>query len=470
MINSSDITKLNSEEVLKLYKNYINPQQAKLYAGLSMLNENVISAEGVKIQLSSGKEITDFTGGLGVLNHGHNHPKIIEARINFQEEKRMEVTKVYLSPYVAALSKNIAELFPGDLDISYFCNSGSEGIEGALKMCHKSFSGSRDTVLSSNRSFHGKTLGALSVSHASENTYLFPKIMKNFTYQFNDEKDLERAVNESLNSRGESNLFALLIEPFSASSFSESSNSFLKKARDLSNRFDIPLVFDEIYTGFYKTGPLFSFMKTEVVPDIVVYSKSFGGGKSSISGFTATKKLFNNAYGNLDDALMHSTTYNAFGEETYSALVAIEVAIEENFQEKSKNIEKAFNLNLDRIKNDFPIISDYSGTGSLFGVCFDLKDLYGKLGKIINTSTKEKIEKVYIVAIIDYLYKEHNYLTYFTDNQKMHLAIGPSLVIDPVDVENFFSSFRSTLEQNQVKLFTNFVTRKGLGNIKLLFK
>ncbi|MBG02233.1 MAG: aspartate aminotransferase family protein [Acidimicrobiaceae bacterium] len=470
MINSSDITKLNSEEVLKLYKNYINPQQAKLYAGLSMLNENVISAEGVKIQLSSGKEITDFTGGLGVLNHGHNHPKIIEARINFQEEKRMEVTKVYLSPYVAALSKNIAELFPGDLDISYFCNSGSEGIEGALKMCHKSFSGSRDTVLSSNRSFHGKTLGALSVSHASENTYLFPKIMKNFTYQFNDEKDLERAVNESLNSRGESNLFALLIEPFSASSFSESSNSFLKKARDLSNRFDIPLVFDEIYTGFYKTGPLFSFMKTEVVPDIVVYSKSFGGGKSSISGFTATKKLFNNAYGNLDDALMHSTTYNAFGEETYSALVAIEVAIEENFQEKSKNIEKAFNLNLDRIKNDFPIISGYSGTGSLFGVCFDLKDLYGKLGKIINTSTKEKIEKVYIVAIIDYLYKEHNYLTYFTDNQKMHLAIGPSLVIDPVDVENFFSSFRSTLEQNQVKLFTNFVTRKGLGNIKLLFK
>ncbi len=470
MINSSDITKLNNEEVLKLYKNYINPQQAKLYAGLSMLNENVISAEGVKIQLSSGKEITDFTGGLGVLNHGHNHPKIIEARIKFQEEKRMEVTKVYLSPYVAALSKNIAELFPGDLEISYFCNSGSEGIEGALKMCHKSFSGSRDTVLSSNRSFHGKTLGALSVSHASENTYSFPKLMKNSTYQFNDEEDMERTVKESLNSKGESSLFALLIEPFSASSFSESSNSFLKKARDLSNRFDIPLVFDEIYTGFYKTGELFSFMKTEVVPDIVVYSKSFGGGKSSISGFTSTKKLFNNAYGNLDDALMHSTTYNAFGEETYSALVAIEVAIEENFQEKSKNIEKAFNLNLDRIKNDFPVVSGYSGTGSLFGVYFDLKDLYGKLGKIINTSAKEKIEKVYIVALIDYLYKEHNYLTYFTDNQKMHLAIGPSLVIDPVDVENFFSSFRSTLEQNQVRLFTNFVTRKGLGNIKLLFK
>ena len=470
MINSADITRLNNKEVLKLYKNYVNPQQAKLYAGLSMLNEVVVSAEGVKIQLDSGREIIDFTGGLGVLNHGHNHPKILEARIKFQEEKRMEVTKVYLSPYVAALSSNIAELFPGDLNISYFCNSGSEAIEGALKMSHKSFSGTRNKVLSSDRSFHGKTLGALSISNASENTYEFPKLLESIPYKFNDIEDLERSVVSSIKENGESDVFALLIEPFSASSFSETENNFLKKARDLSHKYGIPLIFDEIYTGFFKTGPLFNFMRSDIIPDIVVYSKSFGGGKSSISGFTSTKKLFNGAYGNLDDALMHSTTYNAFGEETYTAIVAIEIAIEENFQKKSNNIGEILTNELDMIKKDHPILDSYSGAGCLFGLKFNLDDLYGRIEKIVNTSGKKFIEKVYIVALIDYLYKEYNYLTYFTDNQGINLGIGPSPLAEEADVKGFSSALRSTLEQNQIKLVTNFVTKKGLGNLKLLIE
>ena len=289
MIKSTDIKSLEYPEILSLYKDFVNPQQAKLFAGLSTNKSVPIKAEGIDITLANGEIIKDFTGGLGVLNHGHNHPRILKTRTEFQKNKHMEVSKLYLSPYVAALSKNIAELFPKNLDISYFCNSGAEAIEGALKICHKSFSNKRSVVLSSDRSFHGKTMGALSVSNADEMTYQFPQLLDNKTYEFNNSSNLKSIVESAVDSSGNCNIFAILVEPFSASSFELTSDNFLIEAKEISKKYSIPLIFDEIYTGFFKTGPLFNFMRTSIVPDIVVYSKSFGGGKSSISGYTLLK-------------------------------------------------------------------------------------------------------------------------------------------------------------------------------------
>ena len=93
-----------------------------------------------------------------------------------------------------------------------------------------------------------------------------------------------------------------------------------------------------MYTGWAKTSALFYFMKFQnVCPDIVTYAKSFGGGKSSISGYTA-RNIFSKAYDNSNDATLHSTTYNGFGEETVTAIEAINIIIEENYVEKSKFI------------------------------------------------------------------------------------------------------------------------------------
>ena len=87
-----------------------------------------------------GKKILDFTGGLGVLGLGHNHPRIINARINFQKNKKIEVHKIIFSKYMAALSSNISFLLPNDLNKSFFLNSGAEAVEAAIKVCFKSFS------------------------------------------------------------------------------------------------------------------------------------------------------------------------------------------------------------------------------------------------------------------------------------------------------------------------------------------
>lgn len=469
MIKSTEVFNLTSKETLGLYKKFVNPQQAKLFAGLSTMESIALEAEGINITLQNGKKIKDFTGGLGVLNHGHNHPEILKARIQFQKNKHMEVSKLYLSPHVAALSKNLAEIFPGDLEMSYFCNSGAEAIEGALKLCHKSFNAKRNIVISSDRSFHGKTLGALSISNADEITYPFPRLLTNEVFKFDDYSSVERIVKNNLNNDGTSNIFAIIIEPFSASSFTFTSSEFLKKIKELAKEFSIPIIFDEIYTGFYKTGPLFNFMRTSVIPDIVVYSKSFGGGKSSISGYTSTSKLFNKSYGNTSDALMHSTTYNGFGEETYTALVALEVALAENFEKRAKDIGSTFEDGLTNLKSKNSTLKDFEGMGTLYGLEFDISKSFKTIEKSLNTNNLKFINKVHVGSIIDELYREHNILTYFTDNKRVCLAVSPSNIATIDDVKYFIETLDNVLSQNQTKLILKFVKNVSLENIKLLF-
>ena len=153
-----DCEKLTNQQVRELYKKYVNPAIEHLLGAFHLGEELIDHAEGVWLHTRSGEKILDVTGGIGVLSHGHNNPRILNSRLNFQKQKRMEVHKTIFSPYVAALSHNIAELLPEDLDYSFFCNSGAEAVEGAIKLAYKYHDGKRKIILHSDISFHGKLL------------------------------------------------------------------------------------------------------------------------------------------------------------------------------------------------------------------------------------------------------------------------------------------------------------------------
>ena len=125
LLSVEDAENLKISEIQELYKKYISKSQVELIGSFGFGNDLVDYAEGSYIYLKDGKKIIDFTGGIGVLGHGHNHPRILKERKLFQEKKRMEVHKNYFSPYMAALSRNFAKLMPGDLKYSFFPNSGS---------------------------------------------------------------------------------------------------------------------------------------------------------------------------------------------------------------------------------------------------------------------------------------------------------------------------------------------------------
>ena len=137
----------------------------------------------------------------------------------------------------------------------------------------------------------------------------------------------------------------------SGSSLRICSESFLRGVRTLCDKHHIILIFDEVYTGWAKTGYLFNFMRVDgLIPDILATSKSFGGGKSSISVYIARKEVFMKAYGNMNDATLHSTTYNGFGEETVTAIEAVNIIVEENFVERAQEIGKILKERLTKLQ------------------------------------------------------------------------------------------------------------------------
>ena len=188
----------------------------------------------------------------------------------------MEVHKNFFSPYVAVLSHNIAQLLPKDLNISYFSNSGSDANEGALKLAYKYHEGKRDYVLFSNISFHGKRLGVGNITGSRETSYFnFQQILKYENFVYNNKDSVE--TNQRIKKNNESNIYAIIIEPFSASSLLSCEESFLKYLRNICDK-NIVLIYDEFILVGVKLKIYFMNFK-DVEPDVLTSGNHLVGVK-----------------------------------------------------------------------------------------------------------------------------------------------------------------------------------------------
>ena len=360
---------LDNKDIVKLYKEYSNIKLPDIYNKFSFGKKIFPKAKGPFLFDENNKKFFDFTGGLGVGNFGHNHPKILKSRIEFQKKNYTDVHKNYLNRFLAAASFNLSKVLGGNLKYVFFCNSGAEAIDGALKISYKFFNGKRKLVLCSDRSFHGKTIGAGSLSSGdnfvSDNSrFSFQKIPGVIKYKFNNLKNIENIIKKN-----KKNIYAIFIEPFSCSTLTEVSEEFLKKVKKICDKNKIILVFDEIYSGFGKCGYDFYFKKYGVEPDIIAISKSLGGAKSSISSYVANKKVFKKSYGSLTGALLHSTTYNSLAEECVTVIETTNLLNNKKLLDNLKNLDDCIKNRLNLLKNKYPkIISEVRGSGCHYGL------------------------------------------------------------------------------------------------------
>tara|TARA_B100001996_G_scaffold351134_1_gene310959 strand:+ start:1404 stop:2837 length:1434 start_codon:yes stop_codon:yes gene_type:complete len=465
-----DAEKLDIDEVVELYKKYINPNQAQIFSSLPYGKDIFSSADGVFIYTSNKKKILDFTGGLGVLGLGHNHKNIISRRIKFQEKNGMEVHKIVFSQYMAALSNNMASLLPDKLNKSFFLNSGAEAIEAAIKVCYKSFESKRKYILYSNKSYHGKLIGSGSISGSYKKDKQFPLMENCVSFKFNDPDDLEKKIKD-LESKGK--VYSVIVEPYSASMLTACSDSFVNKLNDLRNQYGFRIVFDEVFTGWYKSEKLFYFQnfKNQIIPDAITLSKSLGGGKSSISCVVVNDDIYNKAYGNLSDTFLHTTTYNGFAEECVTALESTNLFATEEFKNKVKNLSSYLKKKLLEIKNKHQNkISEVKGTGILNGIVFD--SFYTEIGKLIEKFPSKFIsdksfflKKLTATVVSCELYEKHNILTAVSDSSNSnHLCVSPPLIINNNEVDLFFDKLDEVLTKGvsfkSLEIVLNFLKSK----------
>jgi putrescine aminotransferase len=466
LYNWQECADFDIEKIQELFRGYFSKSQVDLIGSFGFGRAVATHAEGMYIYTSDGRQILDFTGGIGVLNHGHNHPRILAARIEYQKQKKMEVHKNFLSPYIAGLSHNIAELLPEDLDISYFCNSGAEAVEGAVKLAYKYHDGNRKYILHADISFHGKLLGAAGLTGSPELNYDFPTIPNIKSFEYNNIESIKDLVAKIRNQKGKSDIYAVILEPFSASSLLECSREFLAELRRICDTDEIILIFDEVYTGWTKTGELFNFMGKGTVPDIVTFSKSFGGGKSSISGYTTQTPFFRKAYDNLSDATLHSTTFSGFGEECITAMEAINIIVDDDYVGKSKRIHQRLSEGLKSLQEKYPeLIDDVRGSGALHGVIFN-RDIHSFIQSLINLipakvfKDERFLSKLITGSVISELFNTHNILTFFGDNREISLIISPSVIVADDELNRFLDALDKTMAIGKRNLILNFLKQK----------
>lgn len=296
----------------------------------SPLALEIEKAEGIYMYDKSGKSYIDLISGVSVSNIGHRHPKVIEAVKN-QLDKYMHlmVYGEYIQSPQVKLAEKIISILPSVYESIYFVNSGSEAIEGAMKLA-KRYTG-RTEIIAFNNAYHGSTHGALSLlgNEFFKNSFrpLLPDI--NFI-NFNNETDLERITQRTA---------CVVIEPIQGEAgIILPENNFLIKLRNRCNETGTLLVFDEIQTGFGRTGKLFAFEHFNVLPDIFTIAKGMGGGMP-IGGFVSSNKIMQVFKTN--PVLGHITTFGGHPVSAAAALASLNVLIDENIIE---DVERKSNL------------------------------------------------------------------------------------------------------------------------------
>ncbi|WP_282080193.1 aspartate aminotransferase family protein [Aquimarina algiphila] len=312
----------------------------------------VSHANGSYIYDIENKKYLDFVAGVSACSLGHRHPKVVDA-IKKQLDKYLHVMVYgeYIQQPAVELTQLLANHLPSPLEKTYLTNSGTEAIEGSLKLARRATG--RSQIIAANLGYHGNTMGSMSVMGYEERKQAFRPLIPDVSFiSFNKEEDLKHITNKTA---------GVILETIQGGAgFIEPKNEYLKKVRKRCTDVGALLILDEIQPGFGRTGTLFGFQNYDSVPDIVVMGKGMGGGLP-IGAFTASTKIMNQLQEN--PKLGHITTFGGNPVIASAALATLREITESDLMAATLEKEKLFRSLLVH-----PLIKEIRGLGLMLAL------------------------------------------------------------------------------------------------------
>jgi acetylornithine/N-succinyldiaminopimelate aminotransferase len=325
----------------------------------------VEKANGIYLYDASGKKYMDLISGIAVSNIGHRNKKVVRA-IKKQLDKYLHVMAYgeFIQEPQVRLAEKLISLLPYPLDNVYFVNSGTEANEGAMKLARR-ITGRKEIIAYQN-SYHGSTLGSLSISGNENKKYRYRPLIPGVTFlKFNDLADLSLITDEAA---------AVIIEPIQGDAGVRiPSRNFLHQLRKKCDETGTMLIFDEVQTGFGRTGKLFALEHFDVVPDILTMAKAMGGGMPMGAFVASRDKMLGFSH---DPILGHITTFGGHPVHCAAALANLEVLIEEHVIDQ---VEEKGQLFENLLKHD--AIRDFRRAGLMMAVEFESEEIVRRIVK-----------------------------------------------------------------------------------------
>jgi acetylornithine aminotransferase len=359
---------------------------------------SLVKGFGAQVWDSDGKEYLDFLGGIATNILGHAHPVLISA-VTKQVNELGHVSNLYSHPRAIELAEKLKELTGSTQAKVFFCNSGAEANEAALKLSRLS---GRKKIVSTLGSFHGRTIGALSITGQVAKRKAFLPLLKNVAFiPYNDVKAAKKAINKKT--------AMVIIEPIQGENGVVVPDlGYLKALRELTSKHGVLLVLDCVQTGMGRTGEWFGFEHEGVLPDVITLAKGLGGGLplGAMIAIGGASSLF--------EPGSHGSTFGGSPIACASALASIKYLEDEKILERVKRLELTLKLEISKS----PMVASVRGSGLLIGIVL-----------------KEPIAKKFITDL-----QLNGILANATSESVIRIA--PPLIVSDSQASNFIEVFR----------------------------
>jgi len=424
-------------ENYQLHERYINRTlvQAQRVIGFDKVYAR---AEGAYLYDMDDQPYLDFLSGYSVFNIGRNHPLVKQAIRDVLELDLPNMVQMDCSLLSGLLAEAIVKRTPPHLDAVFFCNSGTEAMEGALKFARAATGRKRAVSLAS--AFHGLTIGSLSLMGCESFTEGFGPLVEGFDARvpLDDVDELDR----QLRSR---DVAAFVIEPVQGKGCATSQTDFFVRAQELCRKFGTLFICDEVQTGLGRTGKMFGFQHWNLEPDIITLAKTLSGGFVPCGAIVTRRDIYQKTFSRMDRCVVHSSTFGRNNLAMACGLAALEVIDQENLVERAAKMGALLMEKIDNLRAKHSFIKEVRGKGLMIGIEFhEPREFKLKMAwKLLH-----KIDQVlFAQMIVTQMLSKHRILTQVAGHGMDVLKILPPLIIGEKEIDMFVGALDDVLTE-----------------------
>ena len=419
-----------------LYHHHVNPQWVRLLDVLRM-NARYTRCSGTELHTEDGRRILDFLSGYCVHNAGHNHPAIIGALKEELDRCGPAMLQSHVPELAGELAEQLCARAGGRSKKAFFCSSGSEGVEAAIKFSRARTG--RNGLIYAGGAFHGLTCGVLSLMGDSFWRDGFgPMLSETEEVPFGDIDALEKKLDTR-------RFAAFIVEPVQAEAgIRLPAAGYLESAQNLCRRYGSLFVVDEVQTGMYRTGPFLASQHFHTDPDMVVLAKALSGGLIPSGAVLMSDEVYDSVYGSLKRAIVHTSTFSENSLAMRAGLATLQVLEQERLGERATELGEYLRNRLREALSGYEMVKEVRGTGLLNGIEFTAPR------RLLLRVPFEGFMKIHSgmfgQVIVMRLFRDHGFLTQICGNNFMVLKAAPPLVVEEREIDGFVKAVTDVVE------------------------
>ncbi|MGH2831489.1 MAG: aspartate aminotransferase family protein [Solirubrobacteraceae bacterium] len=421
------------EETLELASRHLDPSLVDVLAILGF-DKQYSTASGSYLYDTSGRAYLDLHSGEGFASLGHNHPDVREVLQATLSTDLVDGVQLHYSALAGMLAEALAERLPGDLSAVFFASTGAEAVDSAMKFARAATG--RPRLISCDSSFHGVTLGPLSlVGDEFFKEGFGPLLPGCERVPFGDLECLERELRAK-------DVAAFIVEPIQGREVTLPPDGYLQGAQDLCRRHGTMFVVDEIQTGLGRTGRWFALEHWGLEPDFVLVGKALSGGYMPVAAMVTSRKIYQRAVGTLERCYVHQSTFGRNRLSMAAGLAALRIIERDGLVEHAANMGAMFCERLADLKVRHEMIKEIRGSGLMIGI--ELQPPSSRVARMSSRLIRMASEGLFPQLVVIPLHRDHGIITMAAGKNDV-IKLLPPLTLSQSEVQSFLDALDAVL-------------------------